>query len=431
MILYRMYGIIEKTSEVRTLRYTLMHKNIAVADIDIDETLGGISKIRGIISEEHLPVGVVRMQRQNETIDRFAFNQWWTGRSIPASRMGLSDLLDTLGIASSNLLLTKCLGLSLSDHYWIRPYESNMLWEDVNFFDNDFSDDIGDLLFGTNVKNSGFDLSSPDNTSDGNLKKRWKIIDGKRCLLKSGSNPYSQQTFNEVIASKIMERLGIDHVPYSVTWINDEPYSVCEDFVTKDTELISAWRVLQLRTKANHESEYLHYVNICRELGIDIVSSLDKMIVLDYIIANEDRHFNNFGLLRDANTLEWIGAAPIFDSGTSLWYDRLTSRIPINGVNCKPFKKTHGEQLKLVSFLEWFEASKLDGIEDEILEVFSDDKAAQYIDTERAKTIAAEVRNRIEAVESMAMSHIQSYDISSTEGDVEEDVAESYGMKME
>ena len=431
MILYRMYGIIEKASEVRTLRYTLMHKNIAVADIDIDETLGGISKIRGIISEEHLPVGVVRMQRQNETIDRFAFNQWWTGRSIPASRMGLSDLLDTLGIASSNLLLTKCLGLSLSDHYWIRPYESNMLWEDVNFFDNDFSDDIGDLLFGTNVKNSGFDLSSPDNTSDGNLKKRWKIIDGKRCLLKSGSNPYSQQTFNEVIASKIMERLGIDHVPYSVTWINDEPYSVCEDFVTKDTELISAWRVLQLRTKANHESEYLHYVNICRELGIDIVSSLDKMIVLDYIIANEDRHFNNFGLLRDANTLEWIGAAPIFDSGTSLWYDRLTSRIPINGVNCKPFKKTHGEQLKLVSFLEWFEASKLDGIEDEILEVFSDDKAAQYIDTERAKTIAAEVRNRIEAVESMAMSHIQSYDISSTEGDVEEDVAESYGMKME
>ena len=413
------------------MRYTLMHKNIAVADIDIDETLGGISKIRGVISKEHLPVGVVRMQHQNETIDRFAFNQWWTGRSIPASRMGLSDLLDTLGIASSNLLLTKCLGLSLSDHYWIRPYESNMLWEDVNFFDNDFSDDIGDLLFGTNGKKSGFDLSSPDNTSDGNLKKRWKIIDGKRCLLKSGSNPYSQQTFNEVIASKIMERLGIDHVPYSVTWINDEPYSVCEDFVTKDTELISAWRVLQLRTKANHESEYLYYVNICRELGIDIVSSLDKMIVLDYIIANEDRHFNNFGLLRDANTLEWIGAAPIFDSGTSLWYDRLTSRIPIKGVNCKPFKKTHGEQLKLVSSLEWFEASKLDGIEDEILEVFSDDKAAQYIDTERAKTIAAEVRNRIEVVESMAMSHTQSYDLSSTEGDVEEDVAESYGMKME
>lgn len=55
-------------SEVRTLRYTLMHKKISVADIDIDETLGGISKIRSVISKEHLPVGVVCMQRQNECI---------------------------------------------------------------------------------------------------------------------------------------------------------------------------------------------------------------------------------------------------------------------------------------------------------------------------------------------------------------------------
>lgn len=408
-----------------------MHKNIAVADIDIDETLGGISKIRNIISKEHLPVGIVRMQRQNETVDRYAFNQWWTGRSIPASRMGLSDMLDTLGISSTNLLLTKCLGLSLSDHYWIKPYDSDVTWEKVNFFDNDFSDDIGDLLFGINGKNSGFDLSSPDNTSDGNLKKRWKIIDGKRCLLKSGSDPYSQQTFNEVIASRIMDRLDIDHVPYSVTWINDEPYSVCEDFVTKDTELVSAWRVLQLRTKANHESEYLHYVNICKELGIDIVPALDRMIVLDYIIANEDRHFNNFGLLRDANTLEWLGAAPIFDSGTSLWYNRLTSRLLSRDVGCKPFKKTHGEQLKLVSSFGWFDISKLDGIEDEIIDVLCDEKTAQYIDAERAKAIAAEVRNRINTVEGMAMNHVQDYDISSTEGDVEEDTAEGYGMKIE
>ena len=188
---------------------------------------------------------------------------------------------------------------------------------------------------------------------------------------------------------------------------------------------------MQLRPKANHENEYLHFVNICQELGVDIVPALDRMIVLDYIIANEDRHFNNFGLLRDANTLEWQGATPIFDSGTSLWYNRNTAQIARNNIICKPFKKTHGEQLKLVSSLEWFDASKLDGIEDEILEVFSGDKAAQYIDTERAKTIAAEVRNRIETVARMAMSHTHSYDISSTEGDVEEDVAESYGMKME
>ena len=416
------------------MRYSLMHKNIVVADIEVDEVIGGITNIYDVFAPNHLPIGVYSKQNGKDVVDRYALNQWFADRCIPKHRMDIEEALEVLKFSARQLVIESW-GLSLSDHYWLRPCDNELsnttLYENVNFFDNDFSEDVGDILLGLKEETDDINYWSPDNTTNGNLKKCWRIIDGKRCLLKSGSYPFQQQPFNEVIASRIMDRLGIDHVPYTVTWINDEPYSVCEDFVTKDTELISAWRVMHLRPKANHENEYLHYVDICKELGIDIVSALDRMIVLDYIIANEDRHFNNFGLLRDANTLEWQGAAPIFDSGTSLWYNRNTAQIARNNIICKPFKKTHGEQLKLVSSLEWFEASKLDGIEDEILEVFSGDKAAQYIDTERAKTIAAEVRNRIETVASMAMSHTNKYDISSTEGDVEEDVAESYGMKME
>jgi len=32
--------------------------------------------------------------------------------------------------------------------------------------------------------------------------------------------------------------------------------------------------------------------------------AIDKMLVLDYIISNEDRHYNNFGFIRNADTLE-------------------------------------------------------------------------------------------------------------------------------
>ena len=416
------------------MRYSLMHKNIVVADIEVDEVIGGITNIYDVFAPNHLPIGVYSKQNGKDVVDRYALNQWFADRCIPKHRMDIEEALEVLKFSARQLVIESW-GLSLSDHYWLRPCDNELsntaLYENVNFFDNDFSEDVGDILLGLKDSDDDINYWSPDNTTNGNLKKCWRIIGGKRCLFKSGSYPFQQQPFNEVIASRIMDRLGIDHVPYTVTWINDEPYSVCEDFVTKDTELITAWQIMQLRTKANHENEYLHFVDICSEIGVDIVPALDRMIVLDYIIANEDRHFNNFGLLRNANTLEWLGAAPIFDSGTSLWYNKLTARIPASGIICKPFKKTHGEQLKLVSSLEWFESSKLDGIEDEILEVFSGDKAAQYIDTERAKAIAAEVRNRIETVESMAMSHTQSYDISSTEGDVEEDVAESYGMKIE
>ena len=407
------------------MKYTLMHKNIAVADVEIDEVLGVITSIDNLSAREHLPVGVVHQLRHEESVDRYALNHWWAGRSIPASRMGVTEALEALGVSSTKQLITKCFGLSLSDLYWFRPYGSSVAWEDVNFFDNAFSDDIGDVLFGMKDKNDGFDFISPDNTSDGNLQKRWKIIDGKRYLLKSGSSPYSQQPFNEVIATIIMKRLGIDHVPYTVTWLDDKPYSVCEDFVTKDTELIGAWRVLQLRPKANHENEYMHYVSLCKELGVDIVPALDRMIVLDYIIANEDRHFNNFGLLRDANSLEWIGAAPIFDSGTSLWYNKSASRFISSDIICKPFKKTHGEQLKLVSSFDWLDISKLNNIEDEILNVLCEDKTVRYVEAERAKAIAAEVKKRIDALDVIAANH-SSYDVSSNNGDVEDNTAASY-----
>ena len=130
------------------------------------------------------------------------------------------------------MLLVRSFGLSLSDQYWIKPDGTDLEWKRINFFDKAFSDDIGNVLFGLKIREGNFDISSTDNTSDGCLKKRWKIIDGRRCLLKGGSNPFRQQPFNEVIASNIMEKLGIPHIPYTILWDDDMPYSVCEDCVT-------------------------------------------------------------------------------------------------------------------------------------------------------------------------------------------------------
>ncbi len=42
------------------------------------------------------------------------------------------------------------------------------------------------------------------------------------------------------------------------------------------------------------------------------------MLVFDALIYNEDRHFGNFGVLRDNHTGEIVAPAPIFDNGLSL-----------------------------------------------------------------------------------------------------------------
>lgn len=279
-----------------------MHKRIAVAEMELDDATGLIQKIGAVYVPEHLPVGIAV---KNGAADRAALNEWWTDRSIPASRSGIREALETLEITSTKMLLVRCYGLSLSDQYWIRPEGFSLTWDAVNFFDNDFSDDIGDVLFGEKKKADALDFSSPDNTTDGNLKKRWKLIGGKRCLVKGGSNPFCQQPFNEVIAAGIMERLGISHVPYEIAWNKGASYSVCEDFVNENMDLVPAWRILKTQKKSNSVSVYQHFVNCCEKLGIQgAVPFIDRMIVLDYIIANEDRHFNNFGVLREAETLK-------------------------------------------------------------------------------------------------------------------------------
>ena len=409
------------------MKCTLMHRRVEVAKLELDDETGIIQKIEAVMSAEHLPVGV---PVKSGIADRHELNKWWTDRSIPASRLGVREALETLNLTDTKVLLIRCFGLSLSDQYWIRHEGTGLTWGKINFYGNPFSGDIGDVLFGKSKMDKGFDFSSPDITTDGYLKKRWKIINGKRCLIKGGSNPFRQQPFNEVIASKIMDRLGIDHVPYNIIWEDGEPYSVCEDFVTRDTELISAWRIMQTQKKDNSTSVYQHFVNCCKSLGApNVVPALDKMLVLDYIIANEDRHLNNFGLLRNAETLEWLGFAPIYDSGSSLGYNSLLSQIHTEkNITCKPFKRRHDEQVKLVTSFGWIDFSKLSDAGDMVREVFSDPRAKELISENRKEAIVQMVERHIESLQTIAESHTPRED--STKGDVEENVAEDYIQKM-
>jgi hypothetical protein len=198
-----------------------------------------------------------------------------------------------------------------------------------------------------------------------------------------------------------------------------------------NTELIPAWRVMMIQKKNNSTSVYRHFVKCCESLGIkDVVPFLDRMITLDYIIANEDRHFNNFGLIRNAETLEWIGMAPIYDSGSSLGYDKLPGQMKSEkDVGCKPFKNHHLEQLQLVQSFDWLDLSKLADVEDVIRGILSQDTDENYIDESRINAVVNAVKRRIENLEQIigerkAESFV--HDSASTEDDVEKNIAEDY-----
>ncbi|MCO5386988.1 MAG: excisionase [Desulfosporosinus sp.] len=399
-------------------RYILMHKNIPVADIVIDSASGSISAVNQTYMESHVPVGIPVIKGK---LNRAAINEWWKGRAIPASRDGIKNALMDLNISTTQQLLEKSLGLSLSDQYWICPADSGVKWSHVNFFDNPFSYDVGNVLFGKGSSGDEISLISPDNTSDGWLKKKWQIIDGRRCLIKGGIGAIQQEPYNEVLASRIMERLGIPHVSYTPMVQDDYPYSVCEDFITPQTELITAWYIMQTRQKPNHVSLYQHYLNSCELLGIpSVVDSLDRMMVLDYIIANEDRHQNNFGVIRNAETLEWGGPAPIYDSGSSLWFASPQALIgSTRKLTCKPFKNDHNEQIKLVTSFDWLDLSLLKGIDEEFREIL---RGSIFIDETRCDALCFALRKRVEMLASLVIKPAHMYRGEDLRFDVEKNV---------
>ena len=383
-------------------KHILKHKGVRVVEVELDSG-GAISRCGELFNGEHLPVGT----NVGKNADLSALREWWSRRSIPASREGLRDFLNAFNMSVPQELLDKSFGLSLSDQYWICPEDSDLTWDEVNFFHNPFSEDVGNMLFGKKglEDTDGVSLISPDNTSDGILRKKWKIIGGKRCLIKNGSEPFRQEIPNEILASRICERLGIPFIRYEALDIDGEKCSVCEDFITSETELVTAWHLKKLYRKENNVSEYEMYVSIAESFGIlDARKRTDMMIVLDFIIANTDRHFNNFGLIRNADTLEWLSVAPIYDSGTSMWCKSLPEDIePLSEkIESKPFRNRHIKQIELVKDLSWIDFGALDGIEDEFATILNETTATSSLSEIRNKALCSALRKRIDLLRSIA-----------------------------
>ena len=97
---------------------------------------------------------------------------------------------------------------------------------------------------------------------------------------------------------------------------------------------------------------------------------------------------------------------------------------------CKPFKKSHHEQLSLVSDYSWIDFASLDGIEDEIHELLLGENVEKYIDEQRRNAIITGISERIENLKKIAKTHLQK-NFNSLENDVLEDIATEYSGETE
>lgn len=302
-------------------QYYLMNKNKKIALVTLDNQTQNFISLDEMLDVNYAPLECF----DHHQLTAQAITKWFKGRGIPSWRDGLDEMLYNMDMKSGLGLLNRAYGLSLTDQYWLSPVSQKLEWKDINFFDHDFSsEDYNEVVFEGQVLNEPINFYSPNNTSDGMLKKSWIVgEDHVRYLLKASYRSGGFEPFCEVLASMVCDALDLDHVPYSIAYIGHTVVSKCPCFINSHTELITAYAILYDAdvdlTHQDAKQVYQNYLHILKLHGFkDAEISLSKMLILDYLIMNTDRHLGNFGIIRDVHTLEWCSLAPIFDSGQSM-----------------------------------------------------------------------------------------------------------------
>lgn len=173
-----------------------------------------------------------------------------------------------------------------------------------------------------------------------------------------------------------------EYVLYEQGYINEKRGCRSKDFLAENESLLTFYRLYysefggnlaeKLAKIATMEERISFTLKMVRSIiGLDVTDYLKKVLMLDMIVLNEDRHVNNLAVIFDGTDFR---AAPIFDNGVSL----LTANVSVNWhfpmeenvkrVIARPFSGSHkkmyeylgkGFSVNWEAFLHW-----LDGQED-------------------------------------------------------------------
>ena len=340
-----------------------------------------------VIDSNYVPFGCID---RDGSVTSNSVRRWLSSRAVPMTRPSAKALAEALSLANTEELMLSGLGQSLSDQYWLKPDGLEADWAHVSLYGKDFSTEVGQALLphddssavAARVKISG-DMalldSSPDTALNGNLPKRWELVDGKPVLIKSGKRehlvlePYCEHAVT-VLCKKLLS--PEEYVEYSLV-DGHGPYALssCPCMVDEDHELVPAVDVIGFTRLGNSSSLYEKYIDVLESHGLRQARvGLERMLVIDHLISNWDRHWGNFGVIVDSETREWVSLAPLFDMGESLWCDRAfsPSLTPYHLEYKMPFLTRPAEQMsRYVRFSNWELDLDLTDTIDDMLDVLA------------------------------------------------------------
>ena len=315
----------------------MMRKDVSVCEFSVNDKSDGrveVGLVR-VFDERRLPFEM----RVNPNIAHYL------GRRFSPTLHGIvgyNVLRNTEPLATQfEELIDLTGGFSLIDDFWAkRADDKTKDWDGCNLFKNDISERISELAFtGEGTYDIADFTRSPEFTTDGNVSKAWRRIDGTTYLYKASlpwKGIYASEQFSEYYAAQVAEKLELEYVKYDLDMWMGQLCSVCELFTSEEISYISA------------RSLFLDINGYIKSLDRDSgqYQQLADTILFDALTANI-RHLGNFGFVQDNATMEIIGLAPIFDNGMALLGE--LSNADLTNPACKSIFFMIGERMYAVA----------------------------------------------------------------------------------
>ncbi|WP_270913903.1 HipA protein [Allofournierella sp. CML151] len=235
------------------------------------------------------------------------------GRRAPKHRKHIEQLLAQYGCRTLDGFLQVSHTLSLNDTFWVKPADSQLCWRDVSLYQNDFDEIIAEAALNGSFSEQSLSSTSPEFVTDGYYAKCWKRESDGIYLYKAGSATYELEPLSEYLAAQISSILCPGAVPYDMQFHHGRLVSTCPLFTSESIGLAKTAAITREERSISGLLEYF------RSIGSE--DAFRRMMILDAIILNTDRHLGNFGVLFDTDTMQVTTMAPVFDNNRSLLFD--------------------------------------------------------------------------------------------------------------